>query len=74
MTTRCGEYSNGLVRELTESIELCLSKYESGDIYKLYSTRDPKFNMKCYMHKMDKDRIKCYILSKIVESELNKYT
>ena len=47
MTTLCNKYSNGLVTELTESIERRLSKYESGDIYKIASTLDPRFKLKC---------------------------
>ena len=58
MTTLCGEYSNGLVRELTESIERRLSKYESGDIYKIVCTLDPRFKLKWCKNRMEKDLIK----------------
>ena len=46
MTTLCDKYFNGLVSELTESIGRSLSNYESGDIYKIASTLDPRFKQK----------------------------
>lgn len=72
MTTLCDKYSNGLVRELTESLERRLSKYESGDIYKIASTLDPRFKLKWCKNRVEKDLIKGYMLSKMVEVQLNK--
>ena len=72
MTILCDKFSNGLVKELTESIERRLSKYESGDIYKIASTLDPRFKLKWCIVRMGKDLIKRYVLSKMVEVQLNK--
>ena len=68
------KYSNALVKELAESVELRLTIYESEDTYTTASILDPRFKLKWCKDGNERDHHKIELLSKMTKLKTKNNT